>query len=268
MELPVGLEAKLEEWTSPGTVAFALLGSYARGDAGPFSDVDVVRFLATDDAPGHDADSLTALVDGQLVVCSTATPAKVEDWFSQPGQALNVVAGLRVGLPLWDPQGVFGRVQQRARAFAWTDALQAKADEMAGAELVGWIEEAHKGLEGLRRNDSGRLLNAHFGLSWGLVWVMRLHRGVLCDSDNSFFDDVRRAVGLNSEWSRLLALAFGVTPTGDPGGSPLRRQVRAGLALYCETAQQLAHALPPDGRALVEATVQRIRQGLDGQPIA
>ena len=38
----------LEAWTTPHTVAFALLGSYARGDAGPHSDVDIVRFVDDD----------------------------------------------------------------------------------------------------------------------------------------------------------------------------------------------------------------------------
>ena len=138
---------------------------------------------------------------------------------------------------------------------------------LAGKELVGWIEEAHKGLEGLRRNDIGRLLNARFGLSWGLAWVMRLHRGVLSTSDNTFYDDVTSVVGTDSRWARLLRRAFG-TATGEETCSlSLREEVESGLLLYCETFALLEKALPPDDYILIEATVQRIRSELEGQRI-
>ena len=185
MELPTSLPTYLNEWTTGATVAFALLGSYARGDAGLFSDVDVVRFVSDDQ---HGAESRTFLIGeaedwnsplhtghGErsrckwLVVLSTATPNQVESWFTEPGQVVNFVAGLREGRPLWDPEGVFAAIRQRAREFQWSSAHQEKADRVAGQELVGWIEEVHKGLEGLRRNHRGRLLNARFGLSWGLA---------------------------------------------------------------------------------------------------
>ena len=100
MELPTSLSTCLNEWTTQETVAFALLGSFARGDAGPFSDVDVVRFVNDDK---HDAVSRTFLIDKDesgnrqgpaaiaegklhqwLVVRSTATPSQVEIWFTRP----------------------------------------------------------------------------------------------------------------------------------------------------------------------------------------
>ncbi len=279
IDLPAELPSYLEAWTTPHTVAFALLGSYARGDAGPHSDVDIVRFV-DDDKQEAEARSFL-MVDGdeviqqnddvsapgrsrqRLVVHSTVTPSQVESWFTDPGEAVNIVVGLRDGRSLWDPDGTFAAIQQRAREFNWTRALQEKADQLAGKELVGWIEEAHKGLEGLRRNDIGRLLNARFGLSWGLAWVMRLHRGVLSTSDNTFYDDVISVVGTESRWARLLRRAFG-TATGEETRSlSLREEVESGLLLYCETFALLEKALPPDDYILIEATAQRIRSELE-----
>ena len=279
IELPPELPSCLKAWTTPHTVAFALLGSYARGDAGPHSDLDIVRFVDDDkhkaeaqsflmsdsnegirriddiSAPGHSRQ--------RLVVHSTVTPSHVESWFTDPGESVKIIVGLRDGRALWDPDGAFAAIQQRAREFNWTRALQGKADRLAGKELVGWIEEAHKGLEGLRRNDTGRLLNARFGLSWGLAWVMRLHRGVLSTSDNTFYDDVISVVGTDSRWARLLRRAFG-TATGEETCSPsLREEVESGLLLYCETFALLEKALPPDDHILIEATVQRIRSELE-----
>jgi len=141
------------------------------------------------------------------------------------------------------------------------DSRDAGQNHYASSQMVGWIEEAHKGLEGLHRNEVGRLLNARFGLSWGLAGVMRVQRGILGNSDNSFYDDVRQSLGEASHWSRLLAVAFGVA--GSDGKSlSLHESVVAGLQLYCETARLLAHALQPDDIPLIAATVVRISRFL------
>lgn len=279
MDLPSELRLYLEDWKTENTVAFALLGSYARGDAGPHSDLDILHFVDDDK---HEAEARSLLIDAGpggtgrhgnqralqiprrlLVVLSTVTPSQVESWFSDPGLALNIIVGLRDGRALWDPSGLFASIQQRAVEFKWTRALQEMADQLAGKELVGWIEEAHKGLEGLRRNDTGRLLNARFGLSWGLAWVMRLHRGVLATSDNTFFSDVVNAVGPETRWARLLHRAFGVAVGDEDDSFSLREEVTSGLLLYCETFSLLKESLPQDDFALVEATVTRIRSQLD-----
>ena len=274
------LSSQIEAWTTPGTVAFALLGSYARGDAGPHSDVDISRFVG-DDKQEEEARSFLIGDGGAagkagdceaaheplwarkwLVVRSTITPSQVESWFTEPGQAVNIIVGLRDGVALWDPEGVFAAIQERARKFEWTPTHQEKADRLASKELVGWIEEAHKGLEGLQRNDTGRLLNARFGLSWGLAWVMRLHMGVLSASDNMFYDDVIGAVGPESRWALLLRRAFGTAAGG--GSLSLREEVQAGLLLYCETFTLLEEALPQNDHPLISATAARIRRALDG----
>ena len=281
-DLPPDLPAYLEAWKSGATVAFALLGSYSRDDAGPFSDVDVVRFVNDDK---HDSEPQTFLIGGGegtctdddrapgrgavprqwLVVRSTITPSQVESWFTEPGQALGVIDGLRRGRVLWDPDDVFASIQQRARRFQWTQTHQEKADQLAGKELVGWIEEVHKGLEGLRRNDIGRLLNARFGLSWGLAWVMRVQRGVLTASDNTFYDDIISAVSPESRWARLLRRAFGTTNESESGPLSLREEVQSGLLLYCETFELVKEALPQQDYPLIAATVRRIHTELEGK---
>jgi len=66
-------------------------------------------------------------------------------------------------------------------------------------------------MEGLRRNDPGRLLHARFGCSWGLARVMCVHKGVLLTSDNSLLYQVVDAVGKDTLWSLLCEQVFGVT---------------------------------------------------------
>jgi hypothetical protein len=143
----------------------------------------------------------------------------------------------------------------------WDQEMQRKAGAFVSREMVGWIEEVHKGLQGLRTTDVGRLLNARFGLSWGLIRLLCVARGVLLKGDNSFFQQALEAVGDGSRWARLCRRAFGIeTQTGEL--FPLSDQVRAGLALYALTAEMLIDMLQPGERELVLETARLIQKGL------
>lgn len=241
-------------WES-GVRAILLMGSYARGEAGVFSDVDLVRVV-------DGIDGTTSLVGahwykGRLVTVSDATPEQVGNWFTEPQEAVKWIAGLRVARPLFDPDGLFAVIQARAHAFTWSEAMQTKANRWVSQAMVGWIEEVHKGLEGLRRGDIGRLINARHGLSWGLNEVMAVYKGVLLSGDNGVWGEVAAASALPSEWVALRNRAFAVN--GLDGIVPsLREQIAAGLQLYALTAQLVAPALQDDEREMVTEVVKRI----------
>jgi hypothetical protein len=99
--------------------ALVLTGSHVRGDAGAWSDVDLVRLLPDEGASVSDDGSY--LIDGKLVVLSSVVPSAVDDWFTRPEQAVAVVEGLRCALALSDPGQRFREVQARAKAFVWDD---------------------------------------------------------------------------------------------------------------------------------------------------
>ena len=254
-----------QTFDAPSVDALALMGSYARDDAGPFSDVDLVRLIAEQVEPPDGSGS--HIINGRLVVVSNVRPAQVVAWFERPDQAVEVIAGLRAARPLVDRAGIFAAIQRRAHAFVWDATMQTRANVWASEQLVGWSEEAHKGLEGLRRDDIGRLLNARFGLSWGLSRVMQVQRGVLLTSDNTFWDQVALAVGSESVWTRLRHLAFGLS---DYGVAPptLREQVIGGLRLYIVTAELLAPAIQSADAPLIAHTVALIKQELGPLPLS
>jgi hypothetical protein len=241
--------------------ALVLVGSHARGDAGTYSDIDLVRFLPDERTAADDGSHLIA---GHLVVVSSVTPLSVEQWFTQPEEAVNVVAGLRTARALYDPQSCFAGIKERADAFSWTDALNRRADTCVAVQMVGWAEEVHKGLEGLARNDIGRLLNARFGLSWGLARVMTLHQRILLKGDNTFYEQLGEALGEDSAWMALSRRAFGLI--SEVKGKPLHENVRAGLALYAMTATMVNPTLSESQAKLIEATVRRIEAVLGEEP--
>ncbi|MFN8505866.1 nucleotidyltransferase domain-containing protein [Kouleothrix sp.] len=259
VQLPIDPAELIGRFGHPAARALVVMGSYARGDAGPYSDIDLARFAARDDH-GLSGDG-SHLIDDTLVVVGTVGPADVAACFERPEHAVESIAGLRAGQALHDPDGLFAAIQRRARAFVWDAAMQARADAWASAQMVGWVEEVHKGLEGLRRGDAGRMLNARHGCSWGLSRVVQVQRGILLGSDNAFFDALAAELGPASEWVRLRRAAFGVEEAG--GEAPtLREQVRAGLALYRATAELLGPAIQPADRPLIERAVARISAAL------
>jgi hypothetical protein len=106
------------------------------------------------------------------------------------------------------------------------------------------------------------MLNARFGLSWVLSWIVKVQRGVLLSSDNGVWDEVNHAVGETTAWVRQRKAVFGID---DGSGRPpvLRDQVVAGLRLYVITAHMIDHALPEQEGELVRATVARIETELE-----
>lgn len=249
------LESLASRYRSPGVIAIALMGSFARGDAGVFSDVDIVRFHKCDPRQNE---AKTCLVDDCFVVVSDVGPSKVEGWFTEPEEATACIAGVCTARPLWDPDGYFEEIQNRAREFVWDTAMQDKANAYAGSRMVGWIEEVLKGLEGLRTEDEGRMLNARYGLSWGLTEVMRVQKGVLISGDNASYPEVVANIGGDSKWAELSRGAFGITDSFS-----LTRQVKAGLGLYIVTAEILADVLKPGDKKLIDEAVRLIKEQLE-----
>jgi hypothetical protein len=254
------LKKLVGRFTEPAVQAIVLMGSFARGEAGHFSDVDLVRFLAPD-AP-EDAEARSFIIDDRLVVVSNVLRSQVEEWFTNPVSATECIAGIRAAKPLWDPEDLFSPIQRRAHAFVWDTDMQSKANAFAGEQMVGWVEEVYKGLEGLRRNDIGRMLNARFGLSFGMMKVVRVYLGILIDGDNTFYAQTLERLGNDSEWARLCRASFGIEHReGAP--LPLPEQVLAGLQLYILTADLIGNDAGVGHRSIIDRTVAVITDEIE-----
>jgi hypothetical protein len=256
------LAALIERFDAPDVDALVLMGSYARGTANRYSDIDLTRFTTAHGR--HRARVFKGLIADQLVVVNDLGAAAVEEIFTQPEVTSSYLMGLRLGRPLHDRNGTFAQIQERAHAFAWDAAMQAKANAWASENLASWSEDMRKGIAGLADNDLGRLLNARFACTWGLSRMMQVQRGVLLASDNDFYAAVAEAVGRDSEWQCLRHIAFGIAQT-DGHPPTLQEQVLAGLRLYGVTATLLAPILRPEDQPLITQTVDLIRHYLDAR---
>jgi hypothetical protein len=244
------IEAIARRFYDPSMLGMALMGSRARGEAQAFSDVDLVCLTTKETAPEPD----THYVDGQLVVVSYVTLEQAERWFVEPRQIVEVISNLRQAHILIDEQGVYATLQHRAEQFQWTDAHQAKANAYVSNELVGLIEEVHKGLNCLASFHAGRFINATHGLAWGLTYIVLVYHGVLAGGDNTLITSAQQAVGYDSEWSRLHRIVYGLVPSTEV--QPTRDdQLRASLRLYQLTYEMCQTACTAEHQTLIRTTL-------------
>lgn len=252
------LAALLADLDDANTVAIALFGSHARGDpTPPYSDVDMARFVRV--LPARDSERYTLRCRADhLVSISTTTIGLKRAEMNEPDEAIWVVPALRQMRILLDKDGALAALQQEAVAFRW-EPLQGAADAYASEEVFGFAEEAHKVLGGLLKGDESMVLYATWGLVLGLTRALLVQRGVLVESDNTYFRQAQQTAGLDSAWTRALRLAAGFDAPA-PDVPPFVARGVAGLRLYVETARLLRGILAPAHRAVIERTLAAIRE--------
>jgi hypothetical protein len=247
--LPDGLLATLAaELDGPDVIGVALGGSFARGAATAFSDVDLAPFYRADAALPR---KRLFWRDGWLVSVSPKTIAGWREQMARPEWAIRLVpsaAQLRI---LLDSEGALAALVAEAQAFHWA-ALQPAADAFASDMLMLYAEHALKLLGTLARRDEAVVPYPLGELLYALPWIVATQRGVLIEHDGVYLRQVQTAVGTQSTWSCAHRTALGMQRES------LRERAVAALQLYVETAQLIAHVLRPAHRDVVAATVEYI----------
>ncbi len=249
------LQRLVTEYDTPEVTAFGLSGSFARGDAHRYSDIDLLRFVR---AQGDAAYQLH-YVEGKLLSLTTISIAHERDKLRQPRQAIWNVPMLRRMRILLDRDGELALLQRAAESFEW-DSLRAEAQTDASRDLVGYIEEAHKVMGALARNDDAALAYATIGVVMGMVNIAAVANGVLIHSESRYFREVGTALGSNSAWTHEMRLALGLE-----GASTVQERALAALRLYRETARLLQPILHPEDKAMIDACCTILDQHTIGE---
>jgi Nucleotidyltransferase domain len=249
------LNCLVDEFVTTDIVAVALAGSYARGDASHWSDVDIIRYATTMPATSEERYTL-AIRDWRLVSVSTTTIAAKQAELTQPEAAIFVVPGLRQARILHDPSGALEALHQRARDFTW-EPLRAAASAYASEMVMGQAEEAHKLLGALNRRDESATLYAAQGAILGLTRAVAVGRGVLIESENSYYRQVQEAAGFDSPWTRYHRIAAGFVVDASHK-LPADAIGCAALDLYRETARLLQPSFLPRHLPVIQITLDVI----------
>jgi hypothetical protein len=249
------IESITGELTGEEIAGIVLGGSYARGDATRFSDLDFAPFLR-EGAPPRKKQLFYR--DGYLVSISYKTVAGVRADMTLPNRAIWVVNGFRGAKVLLDRDGSIQGLLRDIEAFAW-EPLQQAANDYAGASLVGSAEAVHKLLGDLSAGDDLALAFATANLLSTLTDLVAVQRGILVKSDRTYYRQVQESVGPDSAWTRYHNIAAGVTPLppGTPR-TPATSRAIAVLALYKETVELVGPFIAPTHRETATQTVRTL----------
>lgn len=236
-------------------VGVILGGSRARGEATPYSDVDIACFVP-------DSFKLPpkqfVYRDGYLISIATKTVSAVRQSFANPVSAYVVVPGMRDIRILLDKDGSVHKLHEEAVAFSW-ESIREKAYEAASWNLMWLVETMHKMLGILQNYDENALAFVlHKELNY-MTHTMAVQLGVLIKTDNTFYLQVQDAVGLDSAWTRYHRRAAGID-VGLVPMPPIKARGIALLHLYCEMVDLFQPTMLQPHRMLVEETCRLIEQ--------
>ena len=239
------------------TQGVVLVGSFARGEDGRYSDVDLWQFVRQE--PSELGDPVPVeYIDGYLVTVKRTTLEKEYACLAAPSKALWTIPALRQALVLLDKDGAILALQRAAQSANW-ERLQKDADAFAAAMLAGACEEVHKLLDALARADESKIAYALWNVTWNLSEAVLVQRGMLVPSENVYIDYAQQAAGRESAWTCQFRLAVGLDPL-PPGEAIPSGRGAAGLRLYCETAILFQDILPAADAAVVRRAIQMIME--------
>jgi len=248
------IQSVLERLDSPDVVGVSIVGSYARGQAGKYSDVDIDIFVSELPGDHHDRYTLRHW-NGKLVSLKYALLDDEYAALTDPRRAIWVVPGLRGMKIVLDKDGSLAKLQQAAQDFDWSP-LQPAADEFAAEEVMGCAEEAHKILNGLARGHESTVLYATWGLAKNMLEAVAVQRGLMIVSENRYFDLIQDSVGRDSKWTSAFRTAWGL----DSASSQYQSRGAAALTLYRLTAAMFDELIPEKHRDVVEHTLRLIKE--------
>ena len=248
------IKSVLKKIDTPTVVGIGIVGSYARGAASKYSDVDFDIFVSK--LPENEYDRYTLRHwDGKLVSLKYTLLDDELAALENPRRAIWAVPGLRGMKIILDKDSSLAKLQKMAQKFDWS-LLQADADEFAAEEVVGCAEEVHKILNGLERKHESTVLYASWGLVKNLLEAVAVQRGIMIVSENRYFDLIQESVGRDTKWVSTFRTAWGLDSTSSQ--YPLRGA--GSLTLYRLTAAMFDDLIPEKHRDVVNHTLQRIKE--------
>ena len=244
-------DALIRRFVDDETLALLLVGSRARGDHAPSSDIDLARHVALDDDHGR----LVCTTDGsgRLVTLKTLAVTREEAALQDPAKAVWQVPALRDAVILFDRHGAAAQLIEWARAFSWDD-IGDRTDRHVAAEVAALAEEALKVAGGLEREHHAQVLYGTIGLVVGLAEAVVVHRRLFISSENRLFDIALEAMAVDSEWTAAFHVAAGFD-----AAKPEARG-RAALALYARTVLSVASLFDANQRRVADLGISSARR--------
>ena len=248
------LQFVLEKIDSPNVIGVGIVGSYARGQEGKYSDVDLDIYVR--ELPENKYDRyILRYWDNKLVSLKYTLLEDERAALKDPRRAIWAVPGLRGMKIILDKDGSIKALQQAAQDLDWS-TLQEAANEVAAEHVMGCAEEAHKILNGLARGHESTVLYALWGLVAGMLDAVAVQRGIMIVSENRYFDLIQDSAGRDSKWTSAFRNAWGLDSTS----SQYQSRGAAALMLYRLSATMFDQFIPEKHREVVNTTLRLIKE--------
>ncbi len=191
-----------------------MVGSYARDEAGPDSDLDLLTV-------GSESYLPRLSLHEDLVVSVSMQPFEIHrQSFGQPGLICTAVPGWREAIVLYDPKRLATDLIQEAREWVW-DPHEHRCNRWVAESITGYAEEVFKLVAALGNGRYSTAAAQRSLLAVHLSPVLAVHHRLLYGSENRLWELVSEAVG--EEWHQEQYAALGL------GGETLERGCAAAL---------------------------------------
>ncbi len=238
-------------------IGVILGGSFTRGEANHYSDVDFAR-IVREVEPGLERHRFH-YDSGRLVCLSLHSFAVLQARLSIPSEAIWEVPTMRTVQIVLDREGQIAALKQAAIDFKW-EPLQPAADAYASYLLYDNVELAHKLLGTLTTGNQDATMRATRMLVSGASEAIAVQRGLLIEAPNNFYNLLQVTVGREALWTYHYRAAQGYDQ------NTTHEQAVAALHLYLETVRLLAVAIQPEHRVVIEQALRLIAEKLLAEP--
>lgn len=250
------LQELVQELDHEDIVGITLGGSYARGTATRYSDVDLACFWREGLRPPP---KRFIYRQGKLISIKMTSVTEIREVLNRPQSALLFVSGKR--RILLDKDGSVARLQEEIGAFRWED-LQSAANENVSLWMMLKAEDVQKVLREFQQENAAGLAFAISNLVAELTLLTALCHGTLITNNSTYYQQVQEAAGLDSAWTRYHRIATGLE-AGPIDIALLRAQGMAALHLYRETFAFARSVMQAAHVEIVEQVLQIVRSAVE-----
>jgi predicted nucleotidyltransferase len=253
------LHELVQELDHEDIVGITLGGSYARGTATRYSDVDLACFWREGVKPPP---KRFLYRQDKLISIKMTSVTEIRQILKQPHSALFFVSTAR--RLLLDKDGSVARLLAEIDAFRWED-LQEAANEQASLWMMLKAEDVQKVLREFEQENAPGLALVITNLVAVLTQLTALCNRTLITNDSTYYQQVQEAAGLDSAWTHFHLIATGLE-AGPAGIIPLRARGIAALHLYHETLVFAGPVMQTEHRAIAEQVLRVVQLAAEQPP--
>lgn len=247
------------ELDNENIIGITLGGSYARGEATRYSDVDFACFWREGLRPPA---KRFFYRQGKLISVKMTSVTEIREMLNRLPSALLFASGKH--RLLLDKDGSIARLLQEIEDFRY-DTLQAETNKNISLWMMLQAEEIHKVLREFQQDNASGLAYAITKLVTELTLLVTLRYGIMITSDSTYYAQVEEMVGHNSTWTSLHRITTGVE-AGPQDIRPVRARGIAVLHLYRETIELMRAIMKKEHLEVAEQALEIMKSAAEELP--